>query len=68
MTASKLLRLATLASTVAVLPAAWGHPGHEHSPGWLAQLVHSVTSWGPLLVVLVIAIAAGYRLWKSKGS
>ena len=54
------LKLATLAAGTAVLPAAWAHPGHEHSTGWLAQLLHSVTNWGPLLVVLVIA---GPVLW-----
>jgi hypothetical protein len=69
MTARKIIRLATLASAAALLPGgAWAHPGHEHSPGWVAQLVHSITNWGPLLVVLVIAVAAGYRLWKSRDS
>jgi len=66
MTARRLFRLALTVSALAALPAAgWAHAGHEHSPGWLAQLLHSVTSWGPLLVVLVVAAAAGYRLWKS---
>jgi len=69
MTGAKLLKLRTLASAATALPAAtWAHPGHEHSPGWLAQLVHSVTDWGPLLVLLVIAVAGSYWLWKSRDS
>lgn len=67
MTACRLVTLGLTVSALAALPGAgWGHPGHEHSPGWLAQLLHSVTSWGPLLVVLVVAVAAGYRLWLSR--
>ena len=67
MTARRLFTPALTVSTLAALPAAgWAHPGHEHSPGWLAHLLHSVTSWGPLLVVLVVAVAVGYRLWNSK--
>ena len=66
MTARRLFKLALTVSALAALPAtSWAHPGHEHSPGWLAHLLHSVTSWGPLLVVLVVAVAAGYRLWMS---
>ncbi len=59
-------KLATLAAGAALVPSAWAHPGHEHSPGVLAYLVHSVASWGPLLIVLVIAVATGYRMWKSR--
>jgi hypothetical protein len=69
MTGARLLKLGTLASAATALPAAtWAHPGHEHSTGWLAQLLHSVTNWGPLLVVLAIAAAGSYWLWKSRGS
>ena len=68
MKGATLLKPATLAAGTAVLPAAWAHPGHEHSAGWLAQLLHSVTNWGPLLVVLVIAVAGSYWLWKSRDS
>ncbi len=68
MKGANLLKLATLAVGPAVGPAAWAHPGHEHSAGWLAQLLHSVTNWGPLLVVLVIAVAGSYWLWKSRDS
>jgi len=68
MTGARLLKLGTLTSLTAATPAAWAHPGHEHSTGWLAQLLHSVTNWGPLLVVLVIAATGSYWLWKSRGS
>lgn len=59
-------KLTALVSGAAWVPGAWAHPGHEHSPGLLAYLVHSVTGWGPLLIVLVVAAAAGYRWWKSQ--
>ena len=68
MKGARLLKPAMLAAGTAILPAAWAHPGHEHSAGWLAQLLHSVTNWGPLLVVLVIAVAGGYWVWKSRDS
>ena len=68
MKGAKSLKLAALAVGTAVVPAAWAHPGHEHSSGWLAQLLHSVTNWGPMLVVLVIAVAGSYWLWKSRNS
>lgn len=58
-------KLAALVSGTVCVPSAWAHPGHEHSPELLAYLVHSVTSWGPLLIVLVLAVAAGFRPWKS---
>lgn len=69
MTSLKRLTLTTLASAATALPGAtWAHPGHEHSPGWLAQLVHSVTNWGPVPVLLIIAVAGSYWLWKSRDS
>ena len=68
MKGAKPIKLATLAAGTALLPPAWAHPGHEHSAGWLAQLLHSVTNWGPLLVVLVIAVAGSYWVWKSRDS
>ena len=68
MKGARLLKPAMLTAGTAILPAAWAHPGHEHSAGWLAQLLHSVTNWGPLLVVLVIAVAGSYWLWKSRDS
>jgi hypothetical protein len=59
------IRLSALIGGLGSFQAAWGHPGHEHSTGWLAQLLHTVTNWGPMLPVLVVAVAAGYTLWKS---
>ena len=44
MKGARLLKPAMLTAGTAILPAAWAHPGHEHSPGWLAQLLHSVTN------------------------
>jgi hypothetical protein len=65
MTVSKAARAAVLITGAIAVPGAWAHPGHAHSAEPLARLVHSVTEWGPLLVVAVVAGAAAYRLWKS---
>ncbi len=58
-------RLTGLVSGAAFLPGAWAHPGHEHDPAVLASLAHALTGWGPLLEILAVATAAGYRLWTS---
>jgi hypothetical protein len=58
-------RLTALVSGLGSLSGAHAHPGHVHSSEPLARLVHSITEWGPLLVVLVVMVAAGYRLWRS---
>ena len=65
MKSSTTQKLMVLGSGVACVPGAWAHPGHEHTPDLLAYLVHSITGWGPPLIVLVMAAATGYRLWKS---
>ncbi|MGD2074564.1 MAG: hypothetical protein PVI91_09635 [Gammaproteobacteria bacterium] len=65
MTVWKAAGLAALIPGITFMPQAWAHPGHPHSPEPLARLAHSVTEWGPLLVVLVVVVVAGYSLWKS---
>jgi hypothetical protein len=58
-------KLAALVLATALLPAgARAHPGHEHSGDALAYLVHSVTAWGPLLIVLVLGAVVGLR-WRN---
>jgi hypothetical protein len=60
-------KLAALLATALLTPAAHAHPGHEHSPGAVASLVHSITGWGPLLALLVAITAVGCLLWQARG-
>jgi len=53
------LNLATLVSQILAIPAAFAHPGHDHSTALGSGPLHGITGFDYALILLTIALAAG---------
>ena len=68
MTANKLSKLIAVLCGLAYLPVASAHPGHEHSQGIAERLLHAFqTEWLAPLLLLVLAVIAGYLYVRKAG-
>ncbi|MGD8937062.1 MAG: HupE/UreJ family protein [Thiogranum sp.] len=62
----KRLLLTLTASTSLVSGIALAHPGHQHQPGILAGIAHSIIGWDQLVVLVAGGILVGYLLLRQR--
>jgi hydrogenase/urease accessory protein HupE len=62
----KRLFLTLTAFSLLVSGTALAHPGHQHEPGILAGIAHSMIGWDQLVILIAGGILIGYLLLRQR--